>query len=78
MRIRESRNTQSPRLPFYHLPELVRVRSPLEAHVLVDHLFLTERSTQVRSILPQWYLGSDHLEAPVQLLTGERRSALHP
>src|SRR5215204_2099097 len=40
-------------------------RPPLEAHVLVDHLCLTERGTPVRSILPQWYPGSDHLEAPV-------------
>jgi hypothetical protein len=39
-------------------------RPPLEAHALVEHLCLTERGTQCGA-LSQWYLGSDHLEAPV-------------
>src|SRR5919112_3129125 len=54
-----------PRAAFYHLPTFVRVRGPpLEAHALVEHLCLTERGTQCGA-LSQWYLGSDHLEAPV-------------
>ena len=40
-----------PQADFYHLPEYVRLRSPLlEAHILVDHLCLTERGTPVRGI----------------------------
>src|SRR5215208_7879899 len=51
---------------------------PLEAHVLVDHLCLTERGTPVRSILPQWYLGSDHLEAPIPVTAHRGKASCSP